>query len=235
MLSFTFDGKNSFIDYGIVISKRPNLPSPKRRVHYMDIPGRHGRVQYDEKTYEDITIVVECGLKDTENLVERLDAIKAWLFNAGESDLVFSFGEDKKYIAQVVNAIDFTQVYKYTSSFPVIFNCHPFKYEVENEIITLNETDATVHNPGSLESEPVIYVYGSGDILLNINDQSIGLNGVEGKIILNSEIQDCYDDAMNNLNSKMVGEFPLLKTGENTITWSGNVTKLEVLPNWRWL
>lgn len=235
MLSFTFDGKNSFIDYGIVISKRPNLPSPKRRVHYMDIPGRHGRVQYDENTYEDITIVVECGLKDTENLVERLDTIKAWLFNAGESDLIFSFSEDKKYIAQVVNAIDFTLGFKYTSSFPVVFNCQPFKYAVENEIITLNETGATVNNPGTLESEPVIYVYGNGDILLNINDQSIGLNGVEGKIILNSEIQDCYDDAMNNLNSKMAGEFPLLKTGENIISWTGNVTKLEVLPNWRWL
>ncbi|MGI6678456.1 MAG: distal tail protein Dit [Dehalobacterium sp.] len=235
MLSFTFGGKNSYRDYGIVISKRPNLPSPKRRVHYMDIPGRHGRVQYDEKTYEDITIVVECGLKDTENLVERLDAIKAWLFNAGESDLVFSFGEDNKYVAQVVNAIDFTQVYKYTSSFPVIFNCQPFKYAVENEIINLNESDITINNPGSLESEPVIYVYGNGDILLNINKQIIELSGVDGKIILNSEIQDCYDDEMNNINSKMTGEFPLLKPGENTIIWTGNVTKLEVLPNWRWL
>ncbi len=103
---------------------------------------------------------MECGLKDTENLVERLDAIKAWLFNAGESDLVFSFGEDNKYVAQVVNAIDFTQVYKYTSSFPVIFlNCQPFKYAVENEIINLNESDITINNPGSLESEPVIYVW----------------------------------------------------------------------------
>lgn len=235
MLSFTFGGKNSYQDYGIVISKRPNLPSPKRRVHYMDIPGRHGSVHYDEKTYEDITIAVECGLKDTENLVERLDAIKAWLFNAGESDLIFSFGEDKKYMAQVVNAIDFSQVYKYTSSFPIIFNCQPFKYAVENEIINLNESDITINNPGSLESEPVIYVYGNGDILLNINEQIIELSGVDGKIILNSEIQDCYDDEMNNLNSKMAGEFPLFKTGENTIFWTGNVTKLEVLPNWRWL
>ena len=235
MLSFIFGGKNSYEDYGIVIAKRPNLPSPKRRVHYMDIPGRHGRVQYDEKTYEDITIVVECGLKDTENLVDRLDTIKAWLFNAGESDLIFSFGEDKKYIAQVVNAIDFTQVYKYTSSFPVVFNCQPFKYAVENEIIPINETGATVNNPGSLESEPVIYVHGSGDITLQVNGLEVQLTGIQNKIILNSEIQDCYDDAMNNLNSKMVGEFPLLKSGENIISWTGNVTKLEVLPNWRWL
>lgn len=234
MLSFTFGGKNSFTDYGIVISKRPNLPSPKRRVHYMDIPGRHGRVQYDDKTYEDITIVVECGLKDTENLVERLDTIKAWLFNAEESDLIFSFGEDKKYIAQVVNAIDFTQVYKYTSSFPVIFNCQPFKYAVENEVITLNETGAAVYNPGSLESEPVITVYGSGDIILSINGKSINLNSISGNITIDSVIQDAYSGS-SNLNNQMTGDFPVFKVGANVISWSGSVSYVVIKPNWRYL
>ncbi|WP_333861422.1 hypothetical protein [Clostridium sp.] len=52
---------------------------------------------------------------------------------------------------------------------------------------------------------------------------------------MNSVIQDCYDDGGNNLNSKMTGEFLKLKSGENTIEWSGGVTKVELLPNWRWL
>ena len=235
MLNFTFGGKNSFFDYGIVIAKRPNLPSPKRRVHYMDIPGRHGRVQYDEKTYEDITILVECGLKSRENLIEQLDKIKGWLFNIGEGDLIFSFQEDKKYVAQVVNAIDFTQVFKYTSKFPIVFNCSPFKYAADNEIIMLTQTGTLIKNPGTLESEPIINIYGIGDITLNIDDHVIELYGVEDKVIINSEIKDCYDDAMNNLNSKMVGEFPVLQVGDNIFTWTGNVSKIEVVPNWRWL
>ena len=38
-----------------------------------------------------------------------------------------------------------------------------------------------------------------------------------------------------SMNSCMSGEFPVLKPGANAISWSGNVTKVEVQPNWRFL
>lgn len=235
MLSFSFGSKNSFRDFGIIVSKRPIISSPKRRVTYIDIPGRSSSVRYDERTYEDITILIECSIKDKENLAEKIDGIKGWLFNAGESDLIFSFQEDRKYIAQVVNAVDFTQVFKYASRFPIVFNCRPFKYAITNNLTSITQSGEVINNPGSLESTPIISVYGSGDITININGREVKLFGVANKIILNSEIMECYDDALNNLNTKMAGEFPILDTGENTLSYTGNVTKLEVLPNWRWL
>lgn len=235
MLSFNFGGKNSYDDFGILIAKRPDLPSPKRRVNTINIPGRDSNLRFDEKTYEDITLGVECFVKDTQNLGSKLDDIKAWLFGTGENDLIFSFQSDKKYIAQVVNAIDFKQVYRYFSQFPIIFNCRPFKYAVENNMVTLNTSGGDVTNPGSLESEPVISIYGSGDIVLKINENQITFQDITEKVIVNSVIQDCYDDGGNNLNGKMSGEFLKLKSGQNTIEWSGSVTKVELLPNWRWL
>ncbi|RMD03246.1 phage tail protein [Clostridium autoethanogenum] len=235
MLSFNFAGKNSYDDYGILISQRPVIPSPKRRVSTINIPGRNSNLRFDEKTYDDITLTVECSVKDKENLVNKIDDITAWLFGAGENDLIFSFQEDKKYIAQVVNAIDFKQVYKYFSEFPIIFNCRPFKYAVDNNIETINTSGAKVTNLGTIESEPVINIYGSGDIVFKINGQQISLKGVSEKITINSVIQDCYDDAGNNLNGNMSGEFLKMKSGENIIEWSGNVTKLEIKINEMWL
>lgn len=235
MLSFNFGGKNSYDDFGILISQRPNIPSPKRRINTINIPGRDSNLRFDEKTYEDITLTVQCSIKDKQNLANKIDNIKAWLFNLGESDLVFSFQSDKKYIAQVVNAIDFKQVYKYFGEFPIIFNCRPFKYAVDNTEVVINQSKTTVINPGTIESEPVISIYGSGDIVFKINGEEINHKGITEKIIVNSVIQDCYDDAGNNLNSKMSGEFLKLKPGENTIEFSGSVTKVEILPNWRWL
>lgn len=234
MLSFNFGGKNSYTDYGIIISKRPSLPSPKRRVSYIDIPGRDSNLRYDEGTYEDITITVECTVKGN-NILEQLDNIKAWLFSAGESDLIFSFQDDKKYKAQVVNAIDFKQVFKYTSVFPIIFNCKPFKYAVQNNIFTITENGASIINPGTLKSEPIISVYGSGKVSLKVNETTVNLNDITGKIILDSVIQDAYNDAGDNLNSKVNGELITLKTGSNKFEWTGSITKIEVVPNWRWL
>lgn len=234
MISFSFGGKDSYIDFGIIIAKRPSLPSPKRRVSYIDIPGRDSNLRYDEGTYEDITIAVECTVKGN-NVLEQLDNIKAWLFSAGESDLIFSFQNDKRYRAQVVNSIDFKQVFKYTSQFPIIFNCRPFKYAVQNNIFTISQSGTSIINPGTLESDPVISVYGSGKITLKVNEAVIDLNDIVGKIILNSVIQDAYNDAGDNLNSKMNGEFIYLGIGSSKFEWTGTVSKIEVLPNWRWL
>lgn len=235
MLSFNFGSKNSYDDFGILISKRPSIPSPKRRVNTINIPGRDSNLIFDEKTYEDITLTVECSVKDKENLANKIDDIKGWLFETGQSDLTFSFQDDRKYIAQVVNAIDFKQIYKCFGEFPIIFNCRPFKYAIENNIINIIKTGTSVKNLGTIESEPIITIYGSGDIVFKVNDQEVSIKGITEKVILNSIIQDCYDDKGNNLNGKMSGEFLKLKPGENIIEWSGNVTKLELLPNWRWL
>ena len=235
MLSFNFGGKNSYDDFGILIAQRPNIPSPKRRVNTINIPGRNSNLRFDEETYDDITLTVECSIKDKQNLVDKIDDIKAWLFGAGESDLIFSFQDDKKYTAQVINSIDFKQAYRYFSEFPVIFNCRPFKYSVDNTAIIIDQSKTTVINLGTIESEPVISIYGSGDIVFKINEQQISLKGISEKVIVNSVIQDCYDDAGNNLNGKMSGEFLKMKPSENIIEWSGNVTKVELLPNWRWL
>lgn len=135
----------------------------------------------------------------------------------------------------MVNSIEFSLVYKYISSFPILFNCRPFKYAVDNSLISIGASGSVVNNPGSLESKPIITVYGSGNINLNINNQAVELLGVNNKIIINSELMDCYDDALSNLNHKMNGEFPSLDIGNNHITWTGNVNKVEVHPNWRWL
>ncbi|MEG6566362.1 distal tail protein Dit [Thermoanaerobacterium saccharolyticum] len=135
MLSFVFNGKDSFKDHGIFIEKRPNVPSPKRRVSYISIPGRNSSLRYDEETYEDITLSVECAVIG--NIQSKIDDIKAWLIGSGESDLIFSFQSDKKYIAQVVNSIDFEVILKITSRFVIIFNCRPFKYSVTKEVIDI--------------------------------------------------------------------------------------------------
>ncbi len=239
MLSFTFGDKNSYEDFKILISQRPTLPSAKRRITYIDVPGRDSSFRYDEGTYEDVTIAVECSIKDL-NVSEKIDEIKAWLFSAGESDLIFSFQSNKKYKAQVVNAIDFKQTLKITSGFVIVFNCRPFKYAVNNSPIVITSGDGTtILNEGMLKSKPVITVYCTEYGSFNINNRTVRLSNVNMQpIILDSEVDEAYcnnDGILVNAINMMEGEFPLLDLGNNFITFNGGVTKLEITPNWRWL
>ena len=66
------------------------------------------------------------------------------------------------------------------------------------------------------------------------NDTFIELEGIENGIVLNSVIQEAYQGE-TLLNEKMEGDFPVLKPGNNLISWSGDVSRLVIVPNWRYL
>ena len=86
----------------------------------------------------------------------------------------------------------------------------------------------------SVYSEPVITVYGTGDITLMVGTVIVELEGITGSITLDSELQESYTGT-TSMNSAMSGEFPLLKPGMNAISWTGEVSKVEIQPRWRYL
>ena len=62
----------------------------------------------------------------------------------------------------------------------------------------------------------------------------VELEGITGSITLDSELQEAYSGT-TSMNSAMSGEFPILKPGVNAISWSGEVSKVEIQPRWRYL
>ena len=89
-------------------------------------------------------------------------------------------------------------------------------------------------NPGSVYSEPLMTVYGSGDITLMVGMTVIELTGVSGSIVLDSVLKEAYKDT-TLMNERMTGDFPVLNPGMNAISWSGTVTRVVIQPNWRYL
>ena len=235
MLSFTFGGKDSFQNFGIYVASRPHIPSPERRVTYIDVPGMDSRLRRDEGTYGDITLSVECSFLG--DPASKISAVKGWLLGAGEADLVFSHIPGRKYLAQVVNSIDFEIVLKITSHFVILFNCQPFQYATENAPITVSES-MTLTNPGTIASLPIINVNGSGAGALMVSGNSVSFSDIDSSVTLDSTIQETYQDtgtALISKNSTKTGDYPVLMPGENTISFSGGITFLEITPNWRWL
>lgn len=235
MLSFTFGGKDSFQDFGIYVASRPHIPSPERRVTYIDVPGMDSRLRRDEGTYGDITLSVECSFLG--DPVPKIGAVKGWLLGAGEADLTFSHIPGRKYLAQVVNSIDFEIVLKITSHFVILFNCQPFQYATDNTPIMVSES-TTLTNPGTAASLPVIRVNGSGAGALTVNGNVVSFSDIDGSVTLDSAMQETYQDTGTELiskNSTKTGDYPALLPGENTISFSDGITSLEITPNWRWL
>ena len=141
------------------------------------------------------------------------------------------------YHARVSNQIPFEKILRGNPhrSFAVNFRCSPPFWYVNNPAeVTISNGSAVVVNPGSVYSEPIFHFYGSGDITLIVNDTFIELEGIEDSIVLNSVIQEAYQGE-TLLNDKMEGDFPVLKPGNNLISWSGDVSRVVIAPNWRFL
>lgn len=226
---FKFKGKDSR-DFGVLIYGAPQRTKPERRVERITIPGRNGELTQDEDTYEPYTISMQCSTRGS----DRLDEIVAWLNGAG--NLILSTEPDKVYQASIYNKIAISDVIYLYNSFLIQFRVHPFKYSVNAYGDTLELTTATkVRNSGSIYSEPIITVYGSGDITLTINEKDFPLYSVNESITIDSEMMEVFKGNTNQNSKYGAVEFPRLEVGENEISWTGNVEKVEIYPKWRWL
>ncbi|EKO1913625.1 phage tail family protein [Clostridium botulinum] len=234
MFSIQFNNYNSYKDLGLVVEHRPNIPAPERNIKNIYIPGKNGTLTEDLGSYEDIGIPITFGFQDKVNINNKCRQIKMWLIGEIEDcKLYFSDDSETYYKVKNVKIDNIERSIRTLGKFPVIFVCDPFGY-MDGEFLIIDKNNFTIYNEGTYESQPYLKICGSGDISLNINDEVIKLKNVNNYIELDSEIQECYRGNLN-CNNDMQGEFPTLKIGENKISWTGNVSKIEVTPNWRYL
>ena len=137
---------------------------------------------------------------------------------------------------RIANQIPFEKVLRGNPycTFAVNFRCYPFWYQENVADITITASGSTITNPGSVYSEPIITVTGSGDITLMVGTTIVELTDVSGSIVIDSVLQEAYKGAAL-MNDHMSGDFPVLKPGLNGISWTGTVTSVIVRPNWRTL
>lgn len=226
---FRFKGKDSK-DYGILISSAPQRVRPARRVEEITIPGRSGTLTKDEGTHDAYMLQMECSTRGTDHIEEIVE----WLTGRGE--LILSTEPDKIYVASIYNKISFSDMIYLYNSFLLQFKVQPYKYSAypEGDLLELTAPTSIV-NHGTVSSQPIITVYGSGDISLTVGNLEITLTDVEESITIDSEMQEVFKGTDSQNSKYGAVDFPALEIGENLISWAGNVEKVEIIPKWRWL
>lgn len=225
---FIYNGIDSRM-MGVIVTAMPPTVRAAQRVESVKVPGRSGSLHETDGAYDNYTKTMECAIKNR----KKIDEIAAWLTGSGE--IIFSSEPDKVYRVTISNTISIAQMMRTFQKFQVSFDTYPFKYSVNafDEALTLTKA-AVVLGKGTVYSQPVITVYGSGSVTLTINGKAYPLSNVDGYVTINSEIEECYKGTLNRNGIFYTDEFPRLEPGENNISWTGNVSKVEIQPNWRW-
>jgi phage-related protein len=218
--------------YGIHVSEQPPITIPAERSTQTNVPGRPGSLTTleGEDVYDDLLLTATCFISGP----AQIPAIAAWL--KGSGTVSFANRTGGYYKARIANQIPFEKVLRGNPhcSFAVNFRCFPFFYADNVSDITITVSGTVITNPGSVYSEPVLTVYGSGDITLMVGTTIVELTGISESIVIDSVLREAY---LGNtlMNDNMSGEFPVLKPGMNAISWTGEVARVVVRPNWRYL
>ena len=107
--------------------------------------------------------------------------------------------------------------------------------------LTLVRNDVSrefITNTGNIDSKPKITIYGSGTINLSLNGNQIFTIelGNEGYITIDAAQMEAYKDGI--LKNRLVsGDYENLafKVGKNAISWTGNVSIIEIDHYSRWI
>ncbi|HHL0970334.1 phage tail protein [Bacillus thuringiensis] len=215
-------------DYRICMVDRPVIPTAKQKVEHIEVPGRHGSLT-KKGAFEDVPLKIRFNLLEDENIKPLIRRIKAWFLNG--KTLYFTDDEVYRKIKSVEIGDIANEMEEY-GEFEVDFILDPFEY---TEDVNLKLTEPGIfYNPGTIESEPKFWIVGNGTLRITINDVSFQVKDVNGSVVVDSEVLEAYSGIIP-MNSKMIGEFPIFKIGENKIDWSGNIQFMSIRPRWRFI
>ena len=237
--SFIIDGVTSE-SLNSVIQSRPLLETPLRRVSLRQTYGQNGSTAYDENAYENTQLSLILYASGPDAVASREAIFKA--FDGGSyKDLIMYCDPTKIYQVLATAPPKFESRYYFGEnlSYNIDFTVRPYKKLVLSPMATITVIGTTITNPTLYDSLPTITIFGSGDISLSINGTPYLVKGVDTSITIDSEPMFGYKESggiIYSANNKIYfRDFPKLKPGVNTISWTGTVTKIEIKPNWRTL
>lgn len=227
----TLNGVSSDTINGLLIQTLAPITKPEVRTEIDEIDGRDGDVitrlgykSYDKK--------IEIGLHGS----YIVDDIIEYFVTNDSGAVTFSNEPKYYYNYDILDNIDFTRLIRYKTA-ELTLHVQPFKYLVGEEKHVLTAS-GTVKNSGNTTARPVIHLTGRGTVGVSLNSNEIFKVDLSNdtEITIDTFKLDAYNgsELKNRLVTGDISKF-VLKQGENTIDFTGTVTRCEFSNYNRWI
>lgn len=238
---FILDGVNSE-DYNLFIQRTPLIETPSRRVELRNAMGVHGGIPYDEKAYNNTSMQLLMFI-DGEDKIKDREKVDSLLRNRGMfKEFIPYWDPDKVYYIMNLEKTQYESPswYGEKQALQADFTVKPYKYLRNVDDVIISDTSPiTITNPFTYDvAQPIIKIEATGDVTLTVNGIKHLIQNVDGSVTVNSERYSAYKELSSGLlvsqNDKYRQKrFPILTPGKNTISVSGNISKVTVKPRWR--
>lgn len=249
---FIFNSQDSR-NYGVYISGSGTFNAPARAYEMVSVPGRNGDLIISQDRYINTDLTYPAFIGDPFNT--DVQSFRNFLMSVGSyARLSDTYHPDEFRAAYFADGLDVSPTNTLKGGqFDITFNCKPQRYLVSGETAVEVTSGNALTNPTLFNARPSIVVQGYGT--LYVGSDKITIADMYPSIVIDSEILDCYANSglplvnsaivgaailgssgyMANANAAVTfdsGDFPVLKPGSTTITYSGAITKVTVFPRW---
>jgi phage-related protein len=220
-----FNGNRS-LSMNLFLEEYPSIPISTEDYEEVEVDGRSGNLIINKGTYPDKKIPFTFTILSPQIEVD-FERVYEWLTEIEDNRLVFG-REDRCYRVKKVIFGNIQKEFKSIGEFNVTFLCEPFTEDltpITNEIISNN---FKIYYSGNAPGDTLIKIYGSGNIKLTINGETMQIKNVSSYVEIDSYLMQVRNQDKTSKDRDALGDFTLLEKGENTISYTGTVTKIVI-------
>lgn len=215
----------------VVVEHPPGRRIPRRKIDIISVPGKNGDILIPQNAYENIIQEYEIHIPPNR---PRLDVavhnVTDWLLKSGYNRLEDSYDPEVYRLGYYAGDQDIENVLNKAGKAMIEFVCRPERWLKEGELPIVLIAGSTIYNPTDQIAKPIITVTGSGSGTLTVGDYSITMIDCD-EVVLDSEEEDAYRGD-ENMNATVSGDFPMIEPGAVTVSWSGGVAGVTIIPRW---
>ncbi len=238
MANSFFFGNHSSTDFHIRVERYRKMTVSGRKMQTFSIAGRNGNLHALEKAWENYTQPYEVYFHGDKPSPELAHEIAAWLMSGdGYQKLQDSYDPTHYRMAIFKGPMDIENALNRYGRCTIRFDCAPQSFLVSGDDPVLFEAPGSLHNPTSFDALPVITVYGNGPGAVTVGAVTAQIKEISNPIILDCELMQAYSQPGEGAPVYQNGiiyapVFPALSPGDNAVSFSGGITKVEIIPRW---
>ena len=229
----------------LIVERPPDYVAAEKDYEATHILGRNGDLLTDNNSYKNVTQPYDIAFGSLEKThSEMAAAVSEWLHSAsGYAPLEDSYDPDHFRMAYYQEEHTLTNILNQLGRATIKFVCMPQRFlKSGNKKIIFTKTGSILLNPTRFEAKPLITLYGNGEATLTVNDLLVNIKDVGSQITIDSDLGEVYNVAYNgdisSRNDQIVWPdathhvFPSFLEGQNTISFTGKIDRVEVTPRW---
>ncbi len=237
--SLYFGGKD-LADFGVHVSGDGSFGSPERDIETIEVPGKSGDLIIDNGRYKNTEITYEAFIlaDNPQEFDLYFRSLRGYLMGQrGYKRIEDTYHPEEFRMGYFSGNLDPEVTLLQAATFDLEFTVKPQRFLKSGDITYSYDYDLTLYNPTYNDSNPLIRVYGNGDVYIG-GTYRITTNAPASipYIDIDSEIGDCFYGATNcNGYVTLSGnEFPKLKPGDNALVLNrtSTLTKVDITPRY---